>query len=85
MLSETFGAVEDTAKMVRNASKAGVVYTAAWEKNAKKEVQLDQVKRAVKMRKQVDKLMQDIDPDMLVLGKDGYYDLDLGKLIEAYK
>ena len=31
MLTETFGAVEDTAKMIRGATKAGVVHTSAWE------------------------------------------------------
>ena len=35
--------------------------------------------------KKIDKLMDKIDPEMLVLNKDGYYDLDLGKLLEAHK
>ena len=85
MASELFGSVEDTAKMIRGAARAGVVYTEQWEDSARKNVQADLLKKSYKMRKKVDKLMEHIDPEMMTLNKQGYYDLDLGKLIEAHK
>ena len=85
MASEVFGSVKDAATMLRGAAKAGVVYTSQWEENAKKNVQADILEKSVKLRKKVDKLMQDIDPEMMTKNKQGYYDLDLGKLIDAYK
>ena len=85
MAAEAFGTVKDTATMLRGAARAGVVYTAQWEDNAKKNVQADLLDKSVKLRKKVDKLMQDIDPEMMTKNKSGYYDLDLGKLIDAYK
>ena len=85
MASEVFGTVADTATMLRGAAKAGVVYTEQWEDSARKNVQADLLEKSYKMRKKVDKLMQHIDPEMMTLNKQGYYDLDLGKLIEAHK
>ena len=85
MAAEAFGTVKDAATMLRGAAKAGVVYTSQWEENAKKNVQADLLDKSVKLRKKVDKLMKDIDPEMMTLNRQGYYDLDLGKLIEAYK
>ena len=82
---ENFGTIKDTATMLRGAAKAGVVYTEQWEDTARKNVQADLVEKAAKMEKKVAKLMQHIDPDMMTLNKNGYYDLDLGKLIEAHK
>ena len=83
--AEVFGTITDTATMLRGAAKAGVVYTEQWEDTARKQVQADLLEKSYKMRKKVDKLMQDIDPEMLTKNKNGYYDLDLGKLIDAYK
>ena len=85
MASEVFGTITDTATMLRGAAKAGVVYTEQWEDSARKNVQADLLEKSYKMRKKVDKLMQHIDPEMMTVNKQGYYDLDLGKLIEAYK
>ena len=85
MASEVFGTITDTATMLRGAAKAGVVYTEQWEDSARKNVQADLLEKSYKMRKKVDKLMQHIDPEMMTLNKQGYYDLDLGKLIEAHK
>ena len=85
MAAEAFGSVKDAATMLRGAAKAGVVYTAQWEDNARKNVQADLLDKANKMQKKVAKLMQDIDPEMMTKNKQGYYDLDLGKLIEAHK
>ena len=85
MASEVFGTISDTATMLRGAAKAGVVYTEQWEDSARKNVQADLLEKSYKMRKKVDKLMQHIDPEMMTLNKQGYYDLDLGKLIEAHK
>ena len=83
--AEVFGTITDTATMLRGAAKAGVVYTEQWEDSARKNVQADLLEKSAKLRKKVDKLMQDIDPEMMTKNKQGYYDLDLGKLIEAYK
>lgn len=85
MSAEIFGTVSDTATMLRGAAKAGVVYTEQWEDTARKNVQADLLEKSYKMRKKVDKLMEHIDPEMMTLNKQGYYDLDLGKLIEAHK
>ena len=85
MASEVFGTITDAATMLRGAARAGVVYTEQWEDTARKNVQADLLEKSCKMRKKVDKLMQDIDPEMMTKNKQGYYDLDLGKLIEAYK
>lgn len=85
MASEVFGTVADTATMLRGAAKAGVVYTEQWEDSARKNVQMDLVEKAAKMEKKVAKLMDKIDPEMMTLNKNGYYDLDLGKLLEAHK
>ena len=85
MASEVFGTVADTATMLRGAAKAGVVYTEQWEDTARKNVQMDLVEKAAKMEKKVGKLMDKIDPEMMTLNKNGYYDLDLGKLLEAHK
>ena len=85
MAAEVFGTISDTATMLRGASKAGVVYTEQWEDTARKNVQMDLVEKAAKMEKKVSKLMDKIDPDMMSVNKNGYYDLDLGKLLEAHK
>ncbi len=85
MASEVFGTITDTTTMLRGAAKAGVVYTEQWEDSARKNVQADLLEKSYKMRKKVDKLMEHIDPEMMTLNKQGYYDLDLGKLIEAHK
>ena len=85
MAAEAFGTVKDAATMLRGAARAGVVYTSQWEETAKKNVQADLLDKSVKLRKKVDKLMQNIDPEMMTKNKQGYYDLDLGKLIDAYK
>ena len=85
MASEVFGTIADTATMIRGASKAGVAHTSQWETMAQKQVQQALLEQSVKTTKKIDKLMQKIDPEMLVLNKDGYYDLDLGKLLEAHK
>ena len=85
MASEVFGTITDTTTMLRGAAKAGVVYTEQWEDSARKNVQADLLEKSYKMRKKVDKLMQHIDPEMMTLNKQGYYDLDLGKLIDAHK
>ena len=85
MAAETLGSIKDAATMLRGAARAGVVYTEQWEDTARKNVQADLLEKANKMQKKVAKLMQDIDPEMMTLNKQGYYDLDLGKLIEAHK
>ena len=85
MAAETFGSIKDTATMLRGAAKAGVVYTEQWEDTARKQVQADLLKKGYKMQKKVAKLMEEIDPEMLTKNKNGYYDLDLGKLIDAHK
>ena len=85
MAAEVFGTITDTAKMIRGASRAGVAHTSQWEDTARKQVQADLLEKGHKMQKKVAKLMQDIDPEMLTMNKNGYYDLDLGKLIEAHK
>lgn len=85
MAAEVFGTITDTTTMLRGAAKAGVVYTEQWEDSARKNVQADLLEKSYKMRKKVDKLMEHIDPEMMTLNKQGYYDLDLGKLIEAHK
>ena len=85
MASEVFGTIADTATMLRGASKAGVAHTSQWETMAKKQVQQALLEQSVKTTKKIDKLMGKIDADMLVVNKDGYYDLDLGKLLDAYK
>ena len=85
MAAEVFGTVSDTATMLRGAAKAGVVYTEQWEDTARKQVQADLLEKGAKMEKKVAKLMDKIDPEMMTMNKNGYYDLDLGKLIEAYK
>ena len=85
MLSEAFGAVEDTAKMIRGATKAGVVHTSAWEDTAKMQVQQAKLENANKFMKKMDKLMDKIDPDMLHQSKEGYLELDMAKVLEAYK
>ncbi len=83
--SALLGTITDTATMLRGAAKAGVVYTEQWEDSARKNVQADLLETSNKMRKKVDKLMEHIDPEMMTVNKQGYYDLDLGKLIEAHK
>ena len=85
MAAEVFGTITDTATMLRGAARAGVVHTSQWEDSARKQVQADLLEKGYKMQKKVAKLMKDIDPEMLTLNKNGYYDLDLGKLIEAHK
>ena len=85
MLTETFGAVEDVAKMVRGATKAGVVHTSAWEDTAKMQVQQAKLENANKFMKKMDKLMDKIDADMLHQSKEGYLELDMAKVLEAYK
>ena len=85
MLTETFGAVEDTAKMIRGATKAGVVHTSAWEDTAKMQVQQSKLENASKFMKKMDKLMDKIDAEMLHQSKDGYLELDMPKVLEAYK
>ena len=85
MLTETFGTIEDTAKMLRGATKAGVVHTSAWEDTAKMQVQQAKLENATKFMKKMDKLMDKIDADMLHESKAGYLDLDMSKVLEAYK
>lgn len=85
MLTEAFGAVEDTAKMIRGATKAGVVHTSAWEDTAKMQVQQSKLENASKFMKKMDKLMDKIDAEMLHQSKDGYLELDMSKVLEAYK
>ena len=85
MLTETFGAVEDTAKMLRGATKAAVIHTAAWEGTAKMQVQQAKLENASKFMKKMDKLMDKIDSDMLQQSKEGYLELDLSKVFEAYQ
>ena len=85
MLSETFGAVEDTAKMLRGATKAGVIHTTAWEGTAKMQVQQAKLENASKFMKKMDKLMDKIDADMLHQSKDGYLELDMTKVLSAYQ
>lgn len=85
MLSEAFGAVEDTAKMVRGATKAGVVHTSAWEDTSKMQVQQAKLENAKKFMKKMDKLMSKIDADMLHESKDGYLELDMSSVLAAYK
>ena len=85
MTAEVFGTVSDTATMLRGAARAGVVYTEQWEDTARKQVQADLLEKGAKMEKKVAKLMDKIDPEMMTMNKNGYYDLDLGKLIEAYQ
>ena len=85
MLAESFGAIEDTAKMIRGATKAGVVHTSAWEDTAKMQVQQAKLENANKFMKKMDKLMDKIDADMLHESKAGYLDLDMSKVLEAYK
>ena len=64
MLSETFGAVEDTAKM---------------------QVQQAKLENASKFMKKMDKLMDKIDSNMLQQSKEGYLELDMAKVLEAYQ
>lgn len=85
MLSETFGAIEDTAKMLRGATKAGVVHTSAWHDTAKMQVQQAKLENANKFMKRMDKLMNKIDADMLHQSKDGYLELDMAKVLDAYQ
>lgn len=85
MLSETFGAIEDTAKMIRGATKAGVVHTAAWEDTAKMQVQQAKLENAHKFMKKMDKLMDKIDADMLHKSKNGYLEVDMDKVLAAYQ
>ena len=85
MLTETFGAVEDTAKMLRGATKAGVVHTSAWEGTAKMQVQQAKLENANKFMKKMDKLMDKIDSDMLQQSKEGYLELDMAKVLVAYQ
>ena len=85
MLTETFGAIEDTAKMIRGATKAGVVHTSAWEDTAKMHVQQAKLENASKFMKKMDKLMDKIDADMLHQSKDGYLEVDMTKVLEAYQ
>lgn len=85
MLSETFGAIEDTAKMIRGATKAGVVHTSAWESTAKMQVQQAKLENANKFMKKMDKLMNKIDADMLHQSKEGYLELDMAKVLDAYQ
>ena len=85
MLTETFGAVEDTAKMIRGATKAGVVHTSAWEGTAKMQVQQAKLENASKFMKKMDKLMDKIDSNMLQQSKEGYLELDMSKVLEAYQ
>ena len=85
MLAETFGAVEDTAKMIRGATKAGVVHTSAWEGTAKMQVQQAKLENANKFMKKMDKLMDKIDSNMLQQSKEGYLELDMTKVLEAYQ
>ena len=85
MLTEAFGAVEDTAKMIRGATKAGVVHTSAWEDTAKMQVQQAKLENASKFMKKMDKLMDKIDSNMLQQSKEGYLELDMSKVLEAYQ
>ena len=85
MASEVFGTVADTAKMIRGATKAGVVHTSAWEDTAKMQVQQSKLENASKFMKKMDKLMDKIDADMLHESKAGYLELDMSKVLEAYK
>ena len=85
MLTETFGAVEDTAKMLRGATKAGVVHTSAWEGTAKMQVQQAKLENANKFMKKMNKLMDKIDSNMLQQSKEGYLELDMSKVLEAYQ
>ena len=85
MLAETFGAVEDTAKMIRGATKAGVVHTSAWEGTSKMQVQQAKLENANKFMKKMNKLMDKIDADMLHESKAGYLELDMAKVLEAYQ
>jgi len=85
MLAETFGAIEDTAKMIRGATKAAVVHTAAWEDTAKMQVQQAKLENANKFMKRIDKLMNKIDADMLHQSKNGYLELDMAKVLAAYQ
>ena len=85
MLAESFGAVEDTAKMIRGATKAGVVHTSAWEGTAKMQVQQAKLENANKFMKKMDKLMDKIDSNMLQQSKEGYLELDMSKVLEAYQ
>ena len=85
MLSETFGAVEDTAKMLRGATKAAVIHTSAWEGTARMQVQQAKLENASKFMKKMDKLMDKIDSNMLQQSKEGYLELDMSKVLEAYQ
>ena len=85
MLTEAFGAVEDTAKMIRGATKAGVVHTSAWEGTAKMQVQQAKLENANKFMKKMGKLMDKIDSNMLQQSKEGYLELDMSKVLEAYQ
>ena len=85
MLTEAFGAVEDTAKMLRGATKAAVIHTAAWEGTAKMQVQQAKLENASKFMKKMDNLMDKIDSNMLQQSKEGYLDLDMSKVLEAYQ
>ena len=85
MASEVFGTVADTAKMIRGATKAGVVHTSAWEDTAKMQVQQAKLENASKFMKKMNKLMDKIDADMLHQSKEGYLELDMSKVLEAYK
>ena len=85
MLTEAFGTIEDTAKMIRGATKAGVVHTSAWEDTSKMQVQQAKLENASKFMNKMDKLMDKIDADMLHESKEGYLELDMSKVLEAYK
>ena len=85
MLTETFGAVEDTAKMLRGATKAAVIHTSAWEGTARMQVQQTKLENASKFMKKMDKLMDKIDSNMLQQSKEGYLELDMAKVLEAYQ
>ena len=85
MASEVFGTIADTATMIRGASKAGVAHTSQWETMAKKQVQQALLEQSVKTTKKIDKLMDKIDADMLHQSKEGYLELDMSSVLEAYK
>ena len=85
MASEVFGTVADTAKMIRGATKAGVVHTSAWEGTSKMQVQQAKLENASKFMKKMDKLMDKIDSNMLQQSKEGYLELDMAKVLEAYQ
>ena len=82
---DTFGNIKDTPKMLPAATKAGVVHTSAWEGTAKMQVQQAKLENASKFMKKMDMLRDEIDADMLHEPKEGYLDLDMSKVLEAYK